>query len=192
MTALPTQRPDCDPTFDGSRAGVAGLGNSLTAAERRLAESILAGLREEAAERVVGALGDQLSAGSWLPGEICRALKQDAAAVIRPVLDQAAEETAEEDLADIARRAAPALVLERLVALGAAALTTVLCQPGGAASGRVTELARATHERAMAQILALPVSSREAKGLSRRLARSGRLTPSLILRTLALGGRLAA
>ncbi len=85
------------------------------------------------------------------------------------------------------RKALPAMVLERLVALASDSLRYTLAERGDLPKGTASDLIIRIRERATAGLLSAGAAAGDAECLARQLNANGRLTPSLILRTLCLG-----
>jgi uncharacterized protein (DUF2336 family) len=86
-----------------------------------------------------------------------------------------------------ARKTLPATVVERLVALASDSLHEFIVKRHDLPTGAASDLVLQIRERATAGILTASSPADEAEKLCRQLHRSGRLTPSLILRTVCLG-----
>jgi uncharacterized protein (DUF2336 family) len=86
----------------------------------------------------------------------------------------------------MAREALPAAVLERLVALASESLHEFLVKRHDLAPATASDLVLSIRERATASVLTAS-PAREAERLAKQLNRAGRLTASLILRTMCLG-----
>lgn len=86
-----------------------------------------------------------------------------------------------------ARKALPATVLERLVALASDSLHAFLARRSDLPPGTASDLVLRIREQATASLLSEMTPPGEAGHLARQLHKAGRLTPSLILRTLCLG-----
>jgi uncharacterized protein (DUF2336 family) len=85
------------------------------------------------------------------------------------------------------RQALPATVLERLVALASDSLRDALIERRDLPSAAASDLILQIRERATAGLLSACAPDGDAELLARQLNANGRLTPSLILRTLCLG-----
>jgi uncharacterized protein (DUF2336 family) len=85
------------------------------------------------------------------------------------------------------RKALPAVVVERLLALASDSLRQTLVERHDLPSGVASDLILQIRERATAGLLSAGVPEGDAERLARQLAANGRLTASLILRTLCLG-----
>jgi uncharacterized protein (DUF2336 family) len=87
----------------------------------------------------------------------------------------------------VGRKVLPPVVLERLLALASDSLHKTLVErhdlPGSVASDLILQI----RERATAELLSAGVAEDDAERLARQLNANGRLTASLILRTLCLG-----
>src|SRR5206468_12685843 len=85
------------------------------------------------------------------------------------------------------RKALPAVVIERLLALASDSLRQTLVERHDLPSGVASDLILQIRERATAGLLSAGVPEGDAERLARQLNANGRLTASLILRTLCLG-----
>ncbi len=81
----------------------------------------------------------------------------------------------------------PVTVLERLVVAASAGLREVLAKRTDLPSHLASDLVLNTRERATASLLSPTSPAAEALRLAQHLSRSGRLTPSLIVRAICLG-----
>jgi uncharacterized protein (DUF2336 family) len=85
------------------------------------------------------------------------------------------------------RKALPAMVLERLLAVASDSLREALVERNDLPQGAASDLILKIRERATAGLLSAGVQAGDAERLARQLNVNGRLTASLILRTLCLG-----
>ncbi len=85
------------------------------------------------------------------------------------------------------RKALPAMVLERLLAVASDSLRDALVERNDLPQGAASDLILKIRERATAGLLSTGVQAGDAERLARQLNINGRLTASLILRTLCLG-----
>jgi uncharacterized protein (DUF2336 family) len=106
-------------------------------------------------------------------------------ATLRKVMERHGTDTrVQEPL--MARQALPAAILERLVGLASESLHEFLVKRHDLAPAAASDLVLRIRERATAGVLS-GSPAEEAERLARQLYEAGRLTPSLILRTLCLG-----
>ncbi len=151
-----------------------GAGKQLAIAGRAavpaiVAEAIVEAANPAAVARLVGNDGAELDAD-----------------VLRRVLDRyPGDDAIQKPLAG--RKALPAVVLERLVALASDSLRDTLAQRGDLPTGTASDLIIRIRERATAALLSAGAAAGDAERLARQLNAHGRLTASLILRTLCLG-----
>lgn len=88
----------------------------------------------------------------------------------------------------MARRAQlPVTVLERLVVAASAGIREILARRNDLPGHLASDLVLNTRERATASLLSPTSAAAEALQLAQHLHRSGRLTPSLIIRAICLG-----
>jgi uncharacterized protein (DUF2336 family) len=85
------------------------------------------------------------------------------------------------------RRQLPPTVLERLIALASDSLHSFLARRNDLPAGTASDLVLRIREQATAQVLSAMTPPGDAVTLARQLHRAGRLTASLLLRTLCLG-----
>jgi uncharacterized protein (DUF2336 family) len=146
---------------------VAIAGRAAVAAP--VAEAIVDASNPAAVARLVGNDGAELGA------DILRRVVErypDDAAIHRPLA---------------ARKVLPPVVLERLLALASDSLRQTLAERHDLPSGVASDLILQIRERATAELLSAAVAEGDAERLARQLNANGRLTASLILRTLCLG-----
>ncbi len=101
------------------------------------------------------------------------------------VTEHGQDVTVQEPLA--LRPTLPTTVLERLIALASDSLHSFLARRNDLPAGTASDLVLRIREQATAQILSAMTPPGDAVTLARQLHRAGRLTPSLLLRTLCLG-----
>jgi len=152
---------------DGPAKQLAIAGRAAVAAP--VAAAIVDASNREAVARLVGNSGAEL--GADILHRVVERYPGDAA-IHQP----------------LARRPAmPAAVLERLVALASDSLRDALIERRDLPSAAASDLILQIRERATAGLLSACVPAGDAELLARQLNANGRLTPSLILRTLCLG-----
>ena len=152
---------------DGPAKQLAIAGRVAVAAP--LAEAIVDASNPAAVARLVG------NAGAELDDDVLRRVVErypDDSAIQIPLAG---------------RKALSAVVLERLVALASDSLREVLVERHDLPSGAASDLVLQIRERATAGLLSSGVPAGDAERLARQLNANGRLTASLILRTLCLG-----
>ncbi len=152
---------------DGPAKQVAIAGRAAVAAP--VAEAIVDAANPAAVARLVGNDGAELGA------DILRRVVEDHpddAAIHAPLAG---------------RKVLPAVVVERLLALASDSLRQTLVARRDLPSGVASDLILQIRERATAGLLSAGVPEGDAERLARQLNANGRLTASLILRTLCLG-----
>jgi uncharacterized protein (DUF2336 family) len=133
------------------------------------------------AEAIVAA--DQPAALAALVGNDGAELKEET---LQHVLDRHGDK--EQINVPMARRTElPVTVLERLVVAASTAIRDVLARRRDLPDRLASDLVLNTRERATASLLSPTSPAAEALRLAQHLHRSGRLTPSLILRAVCLG-----
>jgi uncharacterized protein (DUF2336 family) len=138
---------------------------------------------------VPAAVADALIDASH-PAAVARLVGNEGAELGDDVLRRVAERYAGDPAIQAplaARKALPAVVLERLVALASHSLHETLVKRQDLPSAAASDLIMQIRERATASLLLSGTPVGEAERLARQLKANGRLTASLILRTLCLG-----
>lgn len=134
-----------------------------------VAEAIIAADQPEALAKLVGNDGAQL-----------------AEPMLQRVLDRhGGKDTIERPMAQ--RGALPVTVLERLVAEASASLSALLAKRGDLPDHLASDLVLNARERATVALLSPDAADGSSLVLARHLHRSGRLTPSLMIRAICLG-----
>src|SRR5258708_8361087 len=124
------------------------------------------------------------------PAAVARLVGNDGAELGADILYRVVEHYHGDDAVQrplAGRKALPAMVLERLVALASDSLRYTLAERGDLPKGTASDLIIRIRERATAGLLSAGAAAGDAECLARQLNANGRLTPSLILRTLCLG-----
>jgi uncharacterized protein (DUF2336 family) len=123
------------------------------------------------------------------PNVVARLVGNPGAQLNEPMLRKVMERHGEDARVQeplIGREKLPSAVLERLVALASESLHEFLVKRHDLAPSTASDLVLRIRERATAGLLTGSPAD-EAERLARQLHRAGRLTPSLILRTMCLG-----
>jgi uncharacterized protein (DUF2336 family) len=124
------------------------------------------------------------------PAAIARLVGNDGAELAEHTLQQVLERHGDNDdiKAPMAQRAQlPVTVIERLVVAASASLREVLAKRADLPSHLASDLVLNTRERATASLLTPTSPAAEALRLAQHLHKSGRLTPTLIVRAICLG-----
>jgi uncharacterized protein (DUF2336 family) len=141
--------------------------------------------REHVSAAVADAIvaADEASAVAALVGNNGAELKEET---LQQVLDRhGADDSIKEPMA---RRAQlPVTVLERLVTAASAGIREILSKRSDLPTHLASDLVLNTRERATATLLSPTSPATEALQLAQHLQRSGRMTPSLIIRAICLG-----
>ena len=133
------------------------------------------------ADAIVAA--DQPAALAVLVGNDGAEIKEDT---LQRVLDRHGSN--DEIKEPMARRAQlPVTVLERLVVAASTGLCEILARRNDLPGHLASDIVLNTRERATASLLSPSSAAAEALRLAQHLQRSGRLTPSLIIRAICLG-----
>ncbi len=170
------------------------LTHSLVLTDDDLVEIIrLSGGAKQAAiaarEHVSAAVADAIVAADE-PGAVATLVANNGAELGEETLQQVLDRHGGNDLIKepMARRAhLPVTVLERLVVAASAGIRDILAKRSDLPGHLASDLVLNTRERATASLLSPTSPAAEALQLAQHLQRSGRLTPSLIIRAICLG-----
>jgi uncharacterized protein (DUF2336 family) len=170
------------------------LTHSLVLTDQDLVEIIrCSGGAKQAAiatrERVSAEVADAIVAADE-PVAVAALVRNEGAELKEETLQQVLDRHGGNDLIKepMARRAQlPVTVLERLVAAASAGIRDILSKRSDLPSHLASDLVLNTRERATASLLSPTSPAAEALQLAQHLQRSGRLTPSLIIRAICLG-----
>lgn len=170
------------------------LTHSLVLTDDDLVEIIrLSGGAKQAAiaarDHVSAAVADAIVAADE-PGAVATLVGNDGAELREETLQQVLDRHGSNDLIKepMARRThLPVTVLERLVTAASAGIRDILSKRNDLPSHLASDLVLNTRERATVSLLSPTSPAAEALELAQHLHRSGRLTPSLIIRAICLG-----
>ena len=194
LSAEDVQRLMADGSADarvGAAEKVAGAFGSgvLSDAERAIAEDIFRTLVKDAEERVRRALSDNLKAVPHLAEDVAGALARDESdSVALPVLRHSSALPGEDERIHaplVHRDALPVTVAEKLVSMVSDALKDHLVTHHALPEETATDLVMHSRERATVQLAA--EQGGDVSALVDQLASNGRLSPSLMLRSVCLG-----
>jgi len=124
------------------------------------------------------------------PSALAKLVGNDGAELAEPTLKRVLDRHGENEAIQepMARRVQlPVTILERLVAEASSSLRETLAKRADLPDHLASDLVLDTRERATASLLSPRSRTAEAAELARHLQRSGRLTPSLIVRAICLG-----
>jgi uncharacterized protein (DUF2336 family) len=124
------------------------------------------------------------------PMAVATLIGNDGADLAEETLQHVLDRHESDDLikAPLARRSnLPVTVLERLVTAASAGIRDILAKRSDLPSDLAADLVLNTRERATASLLSPTSPAAEALQLAQHLHRSGRLTPSLIIRAICVG-----
>jgi uncharacterized protein (DUF2336 family) len=148
---------------------------------KQAAIAVRAHVSAAVAEAIVAA--DETTAVAALVGNDGAELREET---LQRVLDR--HDTDDSIKEPLARRAQlPVTVLERLVTAASAGIRDILSKRSDLPSHLASDLVLNTRERATVSLLSPTSPAAEALQLAQHLQRSGRLTPSLIIRAICLG-----
>ncbi|HZB93821.1 MAG TPA: DUF2336 domain-containing protein [Stellaceae bacterium] len=142
-----------------------------------------------ARDHVSAAVADAIVAADE-PAALATLVANDGAQLEEATLQQVLDRHGGNDLIKepMARRAQlPVTVLERLVTAASAGIRDILSKRADLPGHLASDLVLNTRERATASLLSPTSPAAEALQLAQHLQRSGRLTPSLIIRAICLG-----
>lgn len=170
------------------------LTHSLVLSDEDLVEIIrCSGGAKQAAiaarEHVSAAVAEAIVAADE-PSALAMLVANNGAELEEETLQQVLDRHADNDLIKepMARRAhLPVTVLERLVDAASAGIREILSKRNDLPGHLASDLVLNTRERATASLLSPTSAAAEALQLAQHLQRSGRLTPSLIIRAICLG-----
>ncbi len=170
------------------------LTHSLVLSDEDLVEIIrCSGGAKQAAiagrERVSAAVAEAIVAADE-PAALATLVANDGAELKEETLQRVLDRHGGNDLIKepMARRAQlPVTVLERLVAAASAGIRDILSKRNDLPSHLASDLVLNTRERATVSLLSPTSPAAEALQLAEHLQRSGRLTPSIIIRAICLG-----
>jgi uncharacterized protein (DUF2336 family) len=124
------------------------------------------------------------------PTAVATLVGNEGAELAEETLQQVLDRHESDDLVKVplARRSnLPVTVLERLVTAASAGIRDILAKRNDLPSDLASDLVLNTRERATVSLLSSTSPAAEAMQLAQHLHRSGRLTPSLIIRAICVG-----